>query len=121
MSGFLRVTCWGRGEQPRNCHHLFDGGLSKIFRTEYLCGTLPNRVFFENRRQRVLFFRADKVSMRTVAEALLPANGSHANASTTECLWHEGAQGPEDLGYAPTETEWRRTDAEHVSTDTVNF
>lgn len=40
-------------------------------------------VFFENRRQRVLFFRVGLVSMRTIAEAKLPANGSHASAPAT--------------------------------------
>ena len=52
---------------------------------------------------------------------VFPKSNEYANASTTECLWHEGAQGPLDLGSAPAETEWRRTDAKHISTDTVKF
>ena len=32
---------------------------------------------------------------------------SHAKALATERLCREGAQGPGDLGYAPTETECR--------------
>lgn len=46
--------------------------------------------------------------MRMFAEAELPANGSHANAPTTECLWHEGPQRPVDVGPGRTGTEWRR-------------
>ncbi len=51
-------------------------GIRRIITNRYSSRTVINDGF--------IILRVGKVSMRTIAEALLPANGSHANAPTTE-------------------------------------